>query len=158
MYTAPTAGFYQITTKLRLDDNAPAASYGQGASSSMVDGPWFLWSQANTGNPYNRNGLLNSRVVSLNAGDPMLMYGYGFTRYTFAEMCIQLLVTAGGLPTLTYAQLSDGATWPAAAHNGEQAFCSDARVGPQTAGAGTGGFVMASGGTWWLMGGTAVLV
>lgn len=158
VYTAPTAGFYQVTTKLRLDDNAAAASYGQGAGSAMTDGPWFLWSQTSTGNPCNRNGLLNSRIVSLNAGDAMLMYGYGFTRYTFAEMSIQLLATSGGLPSLTYAQLSDGTTWPAAAHAGEQAFCSNARLGSQAAGAGTGGFVMASGGAWWMMGGTAVLV
>ena len=61
-------------------------------------------------------------------------------------------------PSLTFAQLSDGVTWPAAAHNGEQAFCSNARVGGQGSGAGTGSFVMASGGTWWTMAGTAMIV
>ncbi|MGI4944965.1 MAG: hypothetical protein ACRYHQ_31135, partial [Janthinobacterium lividum] len=128
-YTAPTTGFYRITTKLRLDDNAATVSYGLGADSSMVDGPWFIWSQTDIGSTYNRNGLLNTRVVSLNAGDPIVMYGYGFVDYIFAEMCIELVMTASGQETvlMTYAQLCDGVTWPATAHNGEQAFCSNAR-------------------------------
>ena len=53
----------------------------------------------------------------------------------------------------TYANL------PAASSNAQSVcWCTNARVGSQAAGSGTGALVMASGGSWWMLSGAAVMV
>ncbi|HEX8658843.1 MAG TPA: hypothetical protein VF690_14965, partial [Hymenobacter sp.] len=69
-YVAPVSGTYQVTTKLRLTDNAigPNQSYGQGAGVVNEDGPWFQWFVGTSGALTNRNGSLNQRLLRLNTG------------------------------------------------------------------------------------------
>ena len=78
-YTVPVTGTYLIITKWRLTDNiTPGISYGLGVNTSAVDGPWFEWfvtvAAPVSGN--GRQGALNTRIVHLNAGDQIFMYGY----------------------------------------------------------------------------------
>ena len=73
-FIAPVDGLYRVTTKLRVNDDAPAGlSIGQGAAPFPQDGPWFLWGQTNAAK---RQGILNTRDVTLMAGDRLVMYSY----------------------------------------------------------------------------------
>ncbi len=96
-YTVPVTGNYQITTKLRIADNAPSGiSYGQGAGTLNADGPHFQWfaTVSSTGSVA-RNGSLNIRTARFNAGDQIRMYAYADSTSSLgviaAEMDITLL-------------------------------------------------------------------
>lgn len=79
LYTVPIAGTYLIITKLRLADGTlPGVSYGLGVNDTAVDGPWFEWfvTQAAAESGAARQGALNTRILSLAAGQTIEMYGY----------------------------------------------------------------------------------
>lgn len=72
-YTIPVTGTYLVISNLRLADAAPAGiSYGQGANTSNVDNPSFLWST--TSGP--RNGFINVRTMQLSAGQTVDLFAY----------------------------------------------------------------------------------
>lgn len=73
IYTVPRDGLYMIVTKIRFADAITSGlSYGQGAHTSNVDGPWFAWTVTNG----IREGLINTRIMRLQAGDPVRAYAY----------------------------------------------------------------------------------
>lgn len=80
-YVVPEAGNYQIITKLRVNDNVGGYSFGQGAGTSLADNADFAWFTTSTTGSPTRNGSMNIRIMSLNAGDKVFMYYYldGFT-------------------------------------------------------------------------------
>lgn len=75
-YTCPVSGVYRVTTKLRPSDYYPATSWGQGANTSLSDGPWFSWFVTDAQSMGQRNGSLNMRTSHFNAGEHIFMYCY----------------------------------------------------------------------------------
>lgn len=82
LYSVPYSGDYLIFSKVRLNDNTPITSYGQGVHTSNADGTWFAWSDTNTGSTGKRNGSQNFRAMSLNVGDLLRLYCYSDTNVT----------------------------------------------------------------------------
>lgn len=76
IYNIPYTGEYTIYSKLRLDDNTPITSYGQGVHTFNTDGSWFAWRDTNVGSIGKRNGLENFRAMQLNSSDPIRLYAY----------------------------------------------------------------------------------
>jgi len=82
-YTCPVAGYYKITTKVRVSDDANSgSSYGIGGGTNEEfstsrgegggDNAAFIWGETST----YRNGLLNNRIMHCSAGDHIMMYCY----------------------------------------------------------------------------------
>jgi hypothetical protein len=79
IYTVPETGVYEVNAKVRLADATPAGiSYGLGIDTSNVDSAGFFWGVTNANNlgTGNRQGLFNSRIMALNAGDPLRAFTY----------------------------------------------------------------------------------
>lgn len=75
-WVVPTGqdGLYQVTQKYRLDDSTPAdVSYGIGAGTVAEDNPSFFWGESVSST---RNGILNSTLLMLSAGDHVFLYYY----------------------------------------------------------------------------------
>lgn len=92
IWTVPETGRYMIMSKMRIADDANAASgttqpprfgYSQGVHTSNVDGFWYLWSVTNSGavnsggtKIANRNILFNMRINTFTVGDLLRMYAF----------------------------------------------------------------------------------
>lgn len=92
-YTVPTAGIYQITGTLRLNDgSAPGANFGVGVNTSNADGAWFLWHCTQpTNNVYRRTTYPYIRVVSLPAGVQLRMFTYSDEGLQMAAVAMQII-------------------------------------------------------------------
>jgi hypothetical protein len=82
-WTVPTgqSGRYRIEMKYRLSDEVPGGiSHGIGAGTSQGDSPAFFWATTIAvgalGSGANRHGVINQRIVSLNAGDQVRLFCY----------------------------------------------------------------------------------
>lgn len=73
VYTVPSSGTYYISAKIRHRDNQPSGiSIGMGMDIVNADNPSFFWGVTNG----QREGLQNSRIMSLTAGDAVRLYTY----------------------------------------------------------------------------------
>lgn len=90
LYSVPYSGDYLIFSKVRLNDNSPNTSYGQGVHTSNVDGTWFSWKDTNTLTSNKRNGSENFRAMNFNADDLLRLYCYSDIAVTIdrAELSI----------------------------------------------------------------------
>lgn len=72
-WTVPETGTYEVNGKLRLvDGNLSGLSYGLGIDVVNEDNAGFFWG---VGAP-NRQGLFNSRIIMLTAGQALRLYAY----------------------------------------------------------------------------------
>jgi len=72
-WVVPETGTYEVNGKLRLEDGARGSlSYGIGLDVANVDNSGFFWSQGTN----NRQGIFNSRIIMLTAGQRLRLYAY----------------------------------------------------------------------------------
>jgi len=77
IYTVPETGIYEVNAKMRLVDNVGAnISYGLGIDTANVDSAGFVWANSFAGAATNRQGLFNSRLMSLTAGDQLRAFAF----------------------------------------------------------------------------------
>jgi hypothetical protein len=78
-WVCPETGVYEVNGKLRLaDGNYPGLSYGIGMDIANGDNASFFWGQGMTTGTaaLGRQGIFNSRIIALNAGDPLRLYAW----------------------------------------------------------------------------------
>ena len=140
------------------DSDGVAASFSDGSGNTTNH---LLWQKHGGVVLTNANALSfsnpaggSSFAVQSDGTAPLLLTGQGKgVVIGNATEPARLAYGAAWLQSFTYATL------PAVSANPLSiCWCSNARIGGQVAGAGTGAPVMASGGSWWMLSGAAVLV
>lgn len=77
LYTVSQTGTYRLEMKVRYHDGAPGGiSIGVGAGEVEGDDAAFFWGVTTGGAGGGRNGLLNQRLLYLEAGAQIRLYTY----------------------------------------------------------------------------------
>ena len=141
------------------DSDGVAASFADGSGNTTNHLLWqkhggVVLTNANALSFSNPAGNGGGFAVQSDGTAPLLLTGQGkgVVLGTSTEMA-KLAYTASWLQGFAYAALPSASATPQSV-----CWCSNARIGGQAAGAGTGALVMASGGSWWMLSGATVLV
>ncbi len=140
------------------DTTSVSASFADNSTNSANQ---VLWQR--------HDGVMLSNGTAITFGSPAIGGSFGLQTDGTAPLLLGgggkgvTLGAAGELARLAFAaswlQAFTFATLPAASNYPQSlCWCSNARVGSQAAGSGTGALVMASGGSWWMLSGAAVMV